>query len=64
MRRYGIPKPYEKLKNLTRGNKNITQEVLAKFINQLEIPHKAKKELLNLSPGNYIGLASKLAKKN
>jgi adenylosuccinate lyase len=64
MRRYGIPEPYEKLKALTRGNQHINEEVLHSFIQNLDIPQKAKKGLLNLRPENYIGLANKLAKKS
>lgn len=61
MRRYGIEKPYEKLKELSRGKK-VTQNTLHEFINQLDLPESAKKDLLALTPLNYIGLATKLAK--
>ena len=64
MRRYGIPEPYEKLKALTRGNKDINQETLKVFINELKIPAHAKKTLLQLRPETYIGLANRLAKKS
>lgn len=62
MRRYGIEKPYEKLKELTRGNR-ITPEQLRTFIENLEIPAQAKAQLLELSPRNYIGYAQELAQK-
>ena len=61
MRRYGIANPYEKLKDLTRGSK-ISPEALIAFIDTLEIPDNAKKELAKLTPANYIGLAVTLAK--
>ena len=61
MRRYGIEKPYEKLKELTRGQR-ITPEQLQIFIEKLEIPTEAKTVLLNLTPRNYTGYAEKLAK--
>lgn len=61
MRRYGIEKPYEKLKELTRGNR-ITPEQLQTFIQQLEIPETAKANLLALTPRTYIGYAEKLAR--
>ena len=61
MRRYNIEKPYEKLKELTRGQA-ITQEVMHEFIEKLNIPIKAKKELLSLTPGTYIGNAIEQAK--
>jgi len=56
MRRYGIENPYEKLKELTRG-KAITQQAFQDFILTLEIPDDARKNLLNLTPQNYIGNA-------
>ena len=62
MRRYNIPHPYEKMKNLTRGHK-IEQKSLHKFIKQLKLPKATKQKLLKLTPKNYIGDASKLAKK-
>jgi adenylosuccinate lyase len=60
MRRYGIEKPYEKLKELTRGNR-ITAQDLKEFINNLDIPSDAKKALIELTPRDYIGYAEKLA---
>ena len=60
MRRYGIEKPYEKLKELTRGQ-DISAEKMQQFINALEIPEPAKTELLKLTPHNYTGYAKKLA---
>ncbi|MDN3559049.1 adenylosuccinate lyase [Vreelandella neptunia] len=56
MRRYGIEKPYEKLKQLTRG-KRIDQAGFAAFIDTLELPNEVKTELKALSPANYIGNA-------
>eukprot|EP01083_Nonionella_stella_P017455 48843_1 len=61
MRRYGIEKPYEKLKELTRGRK-ITREIMSSFVQTLDIPDDAKKSLLNLTPAGYTGLAADLAK--
>ncbi len=56
MRRYGIEKPYEKLKELTRG-KRIDGEQLARFIDGLELPEDVKIELKKMTPANYIGRA-------
>ncbi|RUR55321.1 adenylosuccinate lyase [Vreelandella populi] len=56
MRRYGIEKPYEKLKELTRG-KRIDQVGFATFIDTLELPDDVKAELKELSPASYIGNA-------
>ena len=63
MRRYGIEQPYEKLKELTRGKKDISKESLHAFIKTLDLPEDARQRLLELTPANYIGLASELAKK-
>lgn len=63
MRKSGIANPYEKLKELTRGNQNIDRVSLHQFINTLKLPMQDKKTLLNLTPQSYIGLAAKLAKK-
>jgi adenylosuccinate lyase len=59
MRRYGIEKPYEKLKELTRGKK-VNAAVMAEFIDNLELPGEVKVELKKLSPANYIGDAIRL----
>ena len=56
MRRYGIEKPYEKLKALTRGQA-ITQETMAQFIDTLDIPDQVKTQLKVMTPANYIGNA-------
>lgn len=61
MRRFGIEKPYEKLKSFSRGQK-ITKEMLHQFINELTLPEKAKQQLLAMTPASYLGCASKLAK--
>ncbi|MFG1490734.1 adenylosuccinate lyase, partial [Oceanospirillum sp. HFRX-1_2] len=49
MRRYNIEKPYEKLKELTRG-KAITKETLQEFVQTLDMPQEAKDELMQLTP--------------
>jgi len=63
MRKNKIKNPYEKLKNLTRGNQNINKESLHSFIKLLDLPKKDKDYLLDLTPQNYIGVAASLAKK-
>ncbi|MBA3624527.1 MAG: adenylosuccinate lyase [Methylibium sp.] len=60
MRRYGLPNPYERLKELTRG-KAITREAVAAFIETLELPPAEKERLLALTPGAYTGMAAELA---
>lgn len=61
MRRYGVEKPYEKLKELTRGQ-TINESVLTEFINSLDIPEEARKELRALRPETYIGNATAQAR--
>ena len=62
MRRYGIEKPYEKLKELTRGQR-ITSQQLETFIKGLDIPDSAKQSLLEMTPSTYIGNAEEQALK-
>jgi len=61
MRRYNVEQPYEKLKELTRGQ-GITQEKLRSFIEALDIPEAAKASLRQLTPGTYVGNAAQQAK--
>lgn len=62
MRRYGIADAYEQLKELTRGQR-IDAVGMRSFIVGLALPDEAKQALLQLTPGNYVGVASELAKK-
>jgi len=62
MRRYGIEKPYEKLKDLTRG-KPMNQATIQDFIDTLEMPQTAKDELKALTPSLYVGNAAAQAKR-
>lgn len=57
MRRYGIEKPYEKLKELTRG-KRVDAEGMKVFIDSLELPEEEKVRLKAMTPANYIGRAT------
>ncbi|MAT51621.1 MAG: adenylosuccinate lyase [Porticoccaceae bacterium] len=61
MRRYNIEKPYEKLKELTRGQ-GITREKMQDFIETLAIPEAAKAQLRAMTPASYIGNAVSQAK--
>ncbi|MFQ5643519.1 MAG: adenylosuccinate lyase, partial [Thiogranum sp.] len=61
MRRYGVEQPYEKLKELTRG-KGISAASLKAFIEDLDMPEQAKRELAELTPAGYIGNAVEQAK--
>lgn len=62
LRKVGYNKPYETLKNLTRGEK-IGKAQIQKFIRTLKISKLEKDNLLKLTPENYIGLAPKLVDK-
>jgi adenylosuccinate lyase len=57
MRRHGIEQPYEKLKDLTRGQ-GITAERLGAFIDGLALPETARGELRALTPESYTGNAA------
>ncbi|HEY5733187.1 MAG TPA: adenylosuccinate lyase [Gammaproteobacteria bacterium] len=57
MRRYGIEKPYEKLKELTRGQA-VNANSLASFIDTLDLPQPVKDELKRLTPATYLGNAA------
>ncbi|MDT0605213.1 adenylosuccinate lyase [Thalassotalea castellviae] len=56
MRRYGIEKPYEKLKELTRG-KRVNGDSMRAFIDNLDMPEEAKASLREMTPASYIGRA-------
>lgn len=62
MRRYGVPNPYEQLKELTRG-KGIEPDALRAFIDGLAIPAAEKARLKEMTPASYIGKATELARK-
>jgi adenylosuccinate lyase len=62
MRRYGIENPYEKLKDLTRGQR-VNKQIMQDFIDGLEIPTEAKESLKALTPATYIGNAIEQAQK-
>lgn len=60
MRRYGLPNPYERLKELTRG-KAITAEAIRAFVLTLEVPQAERDRLLAMTPASYTGKAAELA---
>ncbi|WP_341501104.1 adenylosuccinate lyase [Gallaecimonas sp. GXIMD4217] len=61
MRRYGIEKPYEKLKELTRGRR-VDQAGMHAFIDGLALPDEVKVALKALRPDNYLGIAERLTR--
>ncbi len=60
MRRYGLPAPYERLKELTRGQ-SMNAEIMRQFIRELDLPDGVRDVLLHLTPARYTGLATVLA---
>lgn len=69
MRGYGVLDAYDQLKKLTRG-KEMTQEIILEFIENLTIPGISadvlvalKEELGTLSPDTYLGDAIEIARK-
>ena len=62
MRRYGLPDPYEQLKQLTRG-KRVDGAAMREFVRGLALPEQEKARLLDLTPASYVGLAPELARK-
>jgi adenylosuccinate lyase len=56
LRRENYPKPYEALKELTRGKNGITQESIHEFIEGLKVSPAVKKELKKITPQNYTGV--------
>jgi adenylosuccinate lyase len=62
MRRHGVPEPYEKLKELTRGQ-GIDQQRLQTFVAGLPLPDDVRQALLDLTPATYVGKAEDLARR-
>ncbi len=56
LRREQYPNPYEALKELTRGNNQITKESMHAFIKNLKVSAAVKKELKSISPFDYTGV--------
>jgi adenylosuccinate lyase len=56
LRRENYPKPYEALKDLTRGKAGITKQSIHEFIDGLKITAALKKELKKITPHNYTGV--------
>ena len=61
MRKVGMDRPYERLKELTRGRR-VTAETMRDFIAALPLPEEDKARLAALSPATYTGIAETLAK--
>jgi adenylosuccinate lyase len=57
MRRHDIEKPYEKLKELTRGRR-VDRDGMREFVSTLEMPEESKQRLMDMTPATYIGNAT------
>jgi len=55
LRREGFDKPYEALKDLTRGKASVTKADISVFIENLSVSDAVKEELKAINPRNYIG---------
>ncbi|MGA2409337.1 MAG: adenylosuccinate lyase [Candidatus Binataceae bacterium] len=62
MRRYGCDRPYERLKELTRG-RSVNRRAIAEFVATLPLDEAAREDLLQLEPRTYLGLAAELAER-
>ncbi|MBF2754281.1 MAG: adenylosuccinate lyase [Gammaproteobacteria bacterium AqS3] len=63
MRRAGLPEPYERLKDLTRGAEEaLSRERLHEFILGLGLPDDARERLLALTPSSYTGHSERQAR--
>ncbi|MGO9451567.1 MAG: adenylosuccinate lyase [Candidatus Binataceae bacterium] len=62
MRRHGFPRPYEKLKELTRGRK-VDRRVIEEFVAALPLKDGGREALKSLSPRGYAGLAAELVER-
>ena len=56
LRRENYPEPYEALKELTRGKAALTKEGIQRFIETLKVDEVVKKELMGITPHNYVGI--------
>jgi adenylosuccinate lyase len=61
MRKVGMDRPYERLKELTRGRR-VNAEIMREFISALPLDKAEKDRLVKLTPAGYVGIAAKLAK--
>ena len=56
LRRENYPNPYQKLKELTRGNLRIDEASIKDFISTLDVSDTVRKELQAVTPHNYTGV--------
>ena len=56
LRRENYPNPYEALKELTRGKKQMDKSAIHQFVDSLKVNAALKKELKSITPHNYTGI--------
>ncbi len=59
MRLHGLPDPYERLKELTRGRR-LDGPAIAELVRSLGLPADVEERLVRLTPRTYTGLADEL----
>ena len=57
LRKEGYDKPYEALKELTRGKTMVNEDDITAFIDTLNTTEEIKAELKTITPFNYFGYA-------
>jgi adenylosuccinate lyase len=62
MRRYGCDRPYERMKELTRG-RSVNRRTIAEFVVTLQLDEAARTALTRLEPRTYLGLAAELVER-
>jgi adenylosuccinate lyase len=61
MRKHGLAEPYEQLKAATRG-RQLDAALYAEVLGALDLPAAARRELEQLTPATYTGIAARLAR--
>ncbi|HKV53737.1 MAG TPA: adenylosuccinate lyase [Candidatus Binataceae bacterium] len=62
MRRCGLDRPYERLKELTRG-RDVNRAVIEEFVASLPLDAETRAAFAKLSPKSYVGLAAELVER-
>jgi adenylosuccinate lyase len=62
MRRYGFERPYEQLKDLTRG-RAVDRQMIKEFVGKLQLDPDAREAFARLEPRNYLGYAVELVER-
>ncbi len=58
LRRENYHRPYEALKDLTRGHSEITQATIHQFVDSLNVSDEVKATIKSITPHNYVGIIS------